>query len=65
MANQYLISIHDYISSKIDAVQKAKKATLKEENPAQISCLEGQLDELDSLRRFLKEHFDLPSQSYY
>lgn len=65
MANQYLISIHDYISSKIDGAEKEKKATLQGEDSARTRYLEGQLDELSSLRRFLKEHFDLPSQSYY
>ena len=65
MANQYLIEIHNYINTKIADAQVAKKATAQREDSAQISYLNGQLDELDALRRFLKDHFDLPTQSYY
>ena len=65
MANQYLIDIHDYISSKIDAARNAKNIAVQEEDPARVGNLDGQLDELAALRRFLEEHFDLPTQSYY
>lgn len=65
MANQYLIDIHDYISSKIDGARKAKNIAVQQEDPARVGNLDGQLDELVALRRFLKEHFDLPTQSYY
>ena len=65
MANQYLIAIHNHINEKIADAQEAKKVTTQREDPAQISYLDGQLDELVALRRFLKDHFDLPTQSYY
>lgn len=65
MANQYLIEIHNYITSKIGDAQKAKKVAVQKEDPAQISHFNGQLDQLGALRRFLKEHYDLPTQSYY
>lgn len=65
MANQYLIEIHDYITSKINDAQKAKKSAVQKEDRARINNLDGQLDELGALRRFLKEHYDLPTQSYY
>ena len=65
MANQYLVEIHDYITSKINSVQEAKKNAVQEKDTARISLLDGQLDELGELRRFLKKHYDLPTQKYY
>jgi len=65
MANQYLVEIHDYITSKIDSAQKEKKIAVQKKDPAQINNLDGQLDELGALRRFLKKNYDLPTQSYY
>ena len=65
MANQYLIGIHAYISSKIEDTRETKKALEGKEDPAQISYLDGKLEQLGAIRRFLKEHYDLPTQQYY
>lgn len=65
MANQYLIEIHNYINTKIADAQEARKGTAKNGDPARLSYLDGQIDELEALRGFLKAHFDLPTQSYY
>ncbi len=65
MANQYLIGIHEYISSKIEEAMAAKEAHAGNGDSAQISYLDGKLDQLGAIRRFLKEHYDLPTQQYY
>ena len=65
MANQYLVDIHDYITSKINTAQEAKKFAVQKEDPTRISHLDGQLDELNELRQFLKQHYDLATQKYY
>ena len=65
MANEYLVNIHDYITSQINTAQEAKKLAVQKEDPGRISHLDGQLDELGELRRFLKQHYDLATQKYY
>ena len=65
MANEYLIDIHNYISEKIDGVQKRKdEASAKDELESQ-RFYEGQLKEWHHLRTYLAEKVDLKTQKYF
>ena len=65
MANEFSVAIHDFISAKIAAGQKNKADAEKIDDRATASYYEGQLQELNAIRRYMAEHMDLKTQKYY
>lgn len=60
MANEFSVKIHNYLSEKISA---AEKAVAREDEHA--SFYRGQLEELHWVRDYLKENIDLKDFTYY
>lgn len=65
MANQFLVEIHDYISRQMETGLKGRAAALDRADKDRLYFLDGKLDELQSIRAYLSEHFDLDTQKYY
>ena len=65
MANEYSVAIHHYISDKIATAEKNKKKAEKENDRAAVGYCEGQLQELNLIRRYLNDKIDLKTQKYY
>lgn len=65
MANQFLVEIHDYISGRIEAgVKDLTHAQLSQDTDRE-AFMDGKINELKMIRRFLSDHFDLSTQKYY
>jgi len=65
MPHAFSVEIHDYLSNKIARAREGKKKAVYEKNMAAQSSFEGQLLELESLRHYITENFDLKTQKYY
>jgi hypothetical protein len=65
MANEHSVKIHNYLSEKITAAQKAKKASEAQNDGKTRRYFEGQLHELLKLREYMKAKIDLKTQKYY
>ena len=65
MANQFLVEIHDHVSRQIDAGARDRADAQSRQDSDRIAFMDGKLDELRKVRRFLTEHFDLTTQKYY
>ena len=57
--------IHHHISDRIVEMQARYDRACRENDDAEKSYCRGQLDELDWLRDYLKEHVDLKGFKYY
>ena len=65
MANQYLVEIHDFISTQMALGQEARREARARGDDRSVKFYEGRLDELKKLRVFVSDHFDLDTQVYY
>ena len=65
MANQFLVEIHDYISRRIEAGHKERSDAQTRHDAQRAAFMDGRIDELKAIRRFLSDHFDLTTQKYY
>ena len=65
MANQFLVEIHDFITTQTSTTSKALEEANSRGDRAQSQYCSGPLDELNRLRAFLSTHFDLDTQTYY
>ena len=65
MANQFLVEIHDYISRQIQAGVTERSAARSRQDVDRAAFLDGKIKELNMMRRFLSDHFDLTTQKYY
>ncbi len=65
MANEYSVTIHNYISDKIAAAEKNKKHAETENDVGSISYYNGLLKEFNSIRQYMVEKIDLKTQKYY
>lgn len=68
MAHEYSVLIHDWISEKINRTKQELKPykNIPDTPPAeQKSFLMGQLEELNNIRKYLTDQFDLNTQKYY
>ena len=65
MPNEYLVEIHEFISTKIRAVSREKASAEKLGDAAGARFFDGQLQELADIREFMTEHYDLANHSYY
>lgn len=65
MANQYSVEIHEYISDKIaHATAQLKKAKADNDLMGR-RFYEGQIYELDKIRKYMAQNIDLKTQKYY
>lgn len=65
MANQFLVEIHDYISRQIESGVKDRTDAQSRQDAERTAFMDGKIDELEMIRRFLSDHFDLTTQKYY
>ena len=60
MANDFSIEIHNYLSKKISEAEQAIAS-----DDLHSAYYRGQLEELQWMRNYLKEHVDLKDFIYY
>ncbi len=65
MPHAFSVEIHDYLSKKIKLAGEGKARAVQENDTAARYSFEGQLLELETLRHYLTENFDLKNQKYY
>jgi hypothetical protein len=65
VANQFLVEIHEYISRQIEAGLKERSDARSSHDAQRAAFMDGKIDELKTIRRFLSDHFDLTTQRYY
>jgi predicted transcriptional regulator len=65
VANQFLVEIHAYISRQIEAGLKERSDAQSGHDAQRAAFMDGRVDELKTMRRFLSDHFDLTTQKYY
>lgn len=65
MANQFLVQIHQFISDRQASSRQSVDQSRSRGDRGRESFHQGRLDELQKLRDFLGEQFDLDTQTYY
>ncbi len=65
MPNDYLIHCHQFITHEIEQAQASKRRAEARGDAHQIAYHRGQMEELNSLRSFMAEHFNLTTQQYF
>lgn len=65
MPHAFSVDIHNFLSEKITCARAGKETAVDEKNMAAQRFFEGQLLELETLRHYLTENFDLKTQKYY
>ncbi len=65
MANQFLVEIHEFISTQMALGHQAQTEAQARGDRGQMKFCDGRMDELQKLRRFLSDQFDLDTQTYY
>jgi hypothetical protein len=65
MANAFLVEIHDYISRQIEASLKYREEARDRSDEKRLAFIDGHLLELQLMRQFLSERFDLTTQKYF
>ncbi|MEJ2156467.1 MAG: hypothetical protein P8X96_14100 [Desulfobacteraceae bacterium] len=65
MANQFLVEIHDYISRQIQSGIRERSDARSRQDEDRAAFMDGKIKELNRIRRFLSDHFDLTTQKYY
>ena len=62
MPNDYSVQIHNFLTTKLEALHQKKETCSTEKELAKI---DGQCDEIHWLRQILKDNFDLKNHKYY
>ena len=65
MPNEFLTEIHEYISEAIAAANSRLNAADCRNDPIKKNFYVGRIEELQALRQYLFDHFDLNTQQYY
>lgn len=65
MPNEYLVQIHDYIGEQIARARQNKLAAQRSNDIEAAWYCEGRLQELQALRKFISDNFDLLTQVYF
>ena len=65
MPNEFLTEIHEYISEAIDAAETRLNGAECRDDRIRQNFYAGQIEELQALRQYLFDHFDLNTQQYY
>ena len=65
MANDYSVTIHHFISDRIEAAENNKKVAEQHNDLSSASYYNGQLQELNNIRQYMVDKIDLKTQKYY
>ncbi len=65
MPHAFSVEIHDYLSRKMLLAEEDRRKAVQESDDSLQSHSEGQLLELNTLRQYLTDNFDLKTQKYY
>ncbi len=65
MAHEHSVTIHDYLSLKIDEATKKKDQAIKVSDTENEQFYNGKLKELFNIRKYLTDKIDLDTQKYY
>lgn len=65
MPNDYLVDIHEFISTRIKDVNLEKASAEKLGDAAGMKFYAGQLQELVDIREFMSENYNLYNHNYY
>ena len=65
MPHAFSVEIHNYLSRKILLAEDDRRKAVQESDGCLQSHYEGQLLELNTLRQYLTDNFDLKTQKYY
>jgi hypothetical protein len=63
--NQFLTEIHEYITEGISAATSRQNSADCRNDQVEKHFYAGKIEELQALRRYLSDHFDLGTQQYY
>jgi hypothetical protein len=65
MPHIFSVEIHEYLSTRIEQSEKKKKQAIDDKDESLQHHFEGELLELEEMRRYLTENIDLKTQKYY
>ena len=65
MPNEYSVQFHDFITTEIENARTLRSEAEQAGDDQNLSYWSGQLEELNWLRAYLKEHVDLKDFTYY
>ncbi|MDF1593991.1 MAG: hypothetical protein P1P89_20990 [Desulfobacterales bacterium] len=65
MPNQFLTEIHAYITEALTDAKSRQRSADVCNDQAGKHFYAGRIEELQALRRYLADHFDLSTQRYY
>ncbi len=65
MAHEHSVTIHEYLSLKIQGAKNKKDEAKSLGNDENIQFYKGQLEELLNIRKYLTDQIDLNTQKYY
>lgn len=65
MANEFSVTIHDFISAQIAAGSRGKADAEQTDDRASVRYYEGRLQELNIIRQYMADNIDLKTQKYY
>jgi hypothetical protein len=65
MPNEYSVQFHDFITIQREHAQARRVEAEQAGDDQSLSYWSGQLEELNWLRAYLKEHVDLKDFTYY
>ncbi|HHB75239.1 MAG TPA: hypothetical protein ENK84_01665 [Desulfobulbus sp.] len=65
MAHIFSVEIHEFLGHKIRLAEKGKNKAVKGNDEKVRRYFEGQLLELNTMRRYLSEKIDLKNRKYY
>lgn len=65
MANEFSVTIHDFISARIAAGTRKKADAENADDRASVRYYEGWLQELMVIRQYMADNIDLKTQKYF
>ncbi|MFH1251757.1 MAG: hypothetical protein V1715_11765 [bacterium] len=65
MPNQFLTEIHEYITEVTTTAKSRQRSADDLNDEVEKNFYAGQIEELQALRQYLTDHFDLSTQRYY
>ncbi len=65
MPHIFSVEIHEYLSAKIEQAESRRKQAVAANMHGLQYRLEGELQELVAMRKYLAENIDLKTQKYY
>ena len=65
MPHIFSVEIHEYLSARIEQSKEKRKQAIGDKDESLQHRFEGELQELEEMRRYLTENIDLKTQKYY